>query len=328
MRALVTGATGFIGNHVARVLQEHGFSVSVLARRQSNMANLKGLGAKVFFGDLKDKDSLKDALKGCGALFHVAASYSFWSPDPGEVYEINVGGTLNIMEAAFEQGCEKIVYTSSESTIATPKGQKIGREGELNRPQDVYGHYKRSKVLAEMEVKRLCKKGWPIVIVNPTAPIGERDIKPTPTGKIVLDLLKGRMPAYINTGLNVVDVEDVARGHLLALKKGEAGQNYVLGDRNMSLGQILDMVAELAKKKPPRVRIPIWAAFCAACADELVRGRLLRCCPRIPLAAVNTARKFRYFDTSKARRELGFSSGPIEAAFEKSIKWFLKERYA
>ncbi len=327
MRVLVTGATGFIGSHVARQLVQQGFDVAVLARPQSDMRNIQGLEADICYGDLKDKKSLKQALRGCRALFHVAASYTFWSPRPDEVYEVNVKGTLNIMEAAESQGIERIVYTSSESTIAIPKGQKTGREGELNRPSDVYGYYKRSKVLAEIEVARLCGKGWPIVTVNPTAPIGERDIKPTPTGRIVLDLLNGAMPAYINTGINVVDVEDVARGHLLAFEKGKAGQNYILGNKNMSLSQILELVARLAQKKPPRTRIPVWAALCAACADEIIRGRVLGKCPRIPLAAVNTARKFRYFDTSKACRELGFKAGPIEEAFSKSINWFIKENY-
>ncbi|MGM0365308.1 MAG: hopanoid-associated sugar epimerase [Actinomycetota bacterium] len=327
MRVLVTGATGFIGSHVARKLKEEGFEVAVLARPQSDKRNLEGMEARVCHGDLRDRESLKEALKGCGALFHVAASYSFWSPDPAEFYEVNVKGTANIIEEALSLGCRKIVYTSSESTVAIPKGQKLGTEGAINRPEDVYSHYKRSKVLAEMEVRRLCEKGWPITIVNPTTPIGERDIKPTPTGRIVLDFLNGAMPAYINTGLNVVDVEDVARGHVLALEKGEAGRNYILGNRNMSLAEILELVAGLAKKKAPRFRIPMWAAFSAACADELIRGKILKKCPRIPLAAVNTARKFRYFDTGRARKELGLVPGPIEEAFSKSINWFIREGY-
>jgi len=327
MRVLVTGATGFIGSHVARKLVEEGFEVVALARPQSNTRNLDGCKVRICYGDLKNKQSLEDALKGCRALFHVAASYSLWSPDPKQVYAVNVEGTVNIMEAAVAQGCQKIVYTSSESTIAIPKGSGLGTEGAINSPQDVYGHYKRSKVLAEMEVARLCSRGWPITIVNPTTPIGERDIKPTPTGRIVLDFLNGAMPAYINTGLNVVDVEDVARGHVLALEKGKVGQNYILGNKNMSLAEILGLIAKLAKKKPPRFCIPFWAAFSAACVDELVRGRILKRCPRIPLAAVKTARKFRYFDCSKAKNELGFAPGPIEDAFSKSISWFIKEGY-
>ncbi len=327
MRALVTGATGFIGSHVARELIRQGFDVAVLVRSQSDRRNLQGLKVRLFLGDLTDKDSLARALKGCQALFHVAASYSFWTRDPRKMYAANVGGTVNIMEAAQAAGVQKVVYTSSESTLAIPKGQKLGREGALNRPQDVYSHYKRSKVLAERAVRDLCAQGWPIVVVNPTAPIGPRDIKPTPTGKIVLDFLNGAMPAYVNTGLNVVDVEDVARGHVLAFQKGQTGQHYVLGNENMSLAQILQLTARLARKRPPRVRIPLWAAFGAACADELVRGKMLRKCPRIPLAAVNTARKCRYFDISKAKKELGFSVGPIEDAFTKSINWFAKEHY-
>ncbi|MDD3776880.1 MAG: NAD-dependent epimerase/dehydratase family protein [Actinomycetota bacterium] len=327
MKALVTGATGFIGSHVAEKLIKEGFEVRALVRPESNLSNLSGLDVKLCYGDLTNRESLDDAVKGCDSLFHVAASYSFWCRDALLPYRVNVEGTRNIMEAAVDHGVEKIIYTSSESTIAIDKNQPLGTEGRLNHPQQVYSHYKRSKVLAEMEVAKLCGQGWPIVIVNPTAPIGSRDIKPTPTGKIVLDFLQGKMPAYVNTGLNIIDVEDVAAGHLLAYHKGKCGQSYILGHENMTLRQILEMVANLAGLKPPKIQIPLWVAAGAACFDQLISDKILKKHPRIPLAAVKTAAKKRFFDCSKAKQELGLKPGPVQDAFTKSINWFKEEGY-
>ncbi|MCG9478757.1 MAG: NAD-dependent epimerase/dehydratase family protein [Actinomycetia bacterium] len=327
MKALVTGATGFIGSHVAEKLIQEGFEVRVLVRQQSSQRNLENLEVELCYGDLTHKQSLAQAVKGCDALFHVAASYSFWCRDARLPYQVNVEGTKNIMEAALQAGVKKIVYTSSESTIAIDKNMSLGVEGRLNRPQDVYSHYKRSKVLAEMEVAKLCQQGWPIVIVNPTAPIGARDIKPTPTGKIVLDFLNGGMPAYVNTGLNVIDVEDVAYGHVLAYHQGKYGQSYILGNENMTLKQILETVAAISGRKPPKTQIPFWVAMGAACADQFISGKILKRHPKIPLAAVKTAAKKRFFDCSKAREELGLKPGPVQQAFVKSINWFKEEGY-
>ncbi len=326
MKALVTGATGFIGSHVAKRLIEHGWQVNVLARKSSNLGNLEDLDVNICYGDLKDYGSLLEAASGCKALFHVAASYSFWSPDPAEVYRINVKGTRNVIKAALSSGAEKIVYTSSESTMKVSNGE-IGREGAICHPEEVAGDYKRSKVLAEAEVRKLCQKGCPVIIVNPTTPIGEKDIKPTPTGKVIVDFLANRMPAYVNTGLNFIDVEDVAEGHVMALEQGEIGQNYILGNRNLTLKQMLEILAEITGLDAPRRQIPIWLALSAAYVDEFFSGKVLKKHPRIPLPAVKTARKFRFFDCSKAVKELQLPQSSVEDAFYKSIKWFKEKGY-
>ncbi len=326
MKVLVTGATGFVGSNVAKKLIERGYEVNVLARPESNLLNIEDLSVNICYGDLTDYDSLKKAASGCKGLFHVAASYSFWSRNPEKVYNINVGGTKNAIKAALAVGIEKIVYTSSESTIKVGKG-KIGREGAINKLSDVAGDYKRSKVLAEIKVRDMCRKGYPVIIVNPTTPIGQRDIKPTPTGRIILDFLLGRMPAYVNTGLNVIDVEDVAMGHVLAFENGRVGQNYLLGNKNLTLKQILETLAKLTKRKAPSTQIPIWLALSAAYFDEFFSGKLLKKPPRIPLPAVQTAKKFRFFDCSKAVNELKIPQSPVEEAFNKSINWFKEKGY-
>jgi len=327
MRVLVTGATGFIGSNVAKKLIEAGFEVNALIRESSNKLNIRGLPLEIFYGDLRNKESLKKAIKGCKGLFHVAASYSFWSPYPGEFYETNVEGTKNIIQAAAEAGVYKIVYTSSESTIKISGNGKLGCEGEMSNLYELAGDYKRSKLLAEMEVLEFCKRNYPIVIVNPTTPIGSGDIKPTPTGKLVLDFLNGKIPAYVNTGLNIIDVEDVALGHLLAFEKGKIGERYLLGNKNLSLKQILEIIAGITGMNPPKVQIPLWLAMTAAYIDEFISGKILKKHPAIPVAAVKTARKFRYFDCSKAIYELGLPQTSVEIAFKKSIKWFRENGY-
>ncbi len=326
LRALVTGSTGFIGANIVRELLAFGFDVNVLIRKNSNMFNIEGLPVKIIYGDLLDYDSIKEASKKCDALFHAAASYNFWCREPKKTYEINVQGTLNTINASLESGVSKIVYTSSESTLKIEQG-RLGDESKLNSLEDVAGDYKKSKLLAEFEVEKLCKKGYPIVTVNPTAPIGPWDVKPTPTGRIVVDFLNKRMPAYVNTGMNVIDVKDLAVGHLLAYEKGVIGQRYVLGNRNVTLKEIFEIMGKISNIKPPTRSIPIGLAYFFSVFDEFISGKVLKKCPRVPKAAVKTARKFRYFDCRKAIDDLGLPQSPIEDAFYRSIKWFKEKNY-
>ncbi|MFC2145291.1 hopanoid-associated sugar epimerase [Actinomycetota bacterium] len=326
MRFLVTGATGFVGSHIAHKLLESGHDVNVLVRKTSSTRNIQGLPFKVVYGDLRDMDSLKKAASGCKGLFHAAAMYGFWARNPQDFYDINVEGTRNIIEAAISQGLEKIVYTSSESTLDSGSGTN-GNGYKLASIDDVFGDYKRSKLLAEIEVLRLCKKGYPVTIVNPTTPIGKGDIYPTPTGKIVLDMLNGAMPAYVNTGLNIIDVEDVAEGHLLAYEKGVCGERYVLGNENLTLKDMLEMIAGIAGLDAPKVQIPLGAARFLAYIDEFLSGKIFKKHPKIPLAAVKTAYKFKYYDCSSDAKKLGLDPGPVKMAFEKSIRWFKENGY-
>jgi dihydroflavonol-4-reductase len=326
MKALVTGATGFIGANLVRRLIEEGFEVRVLVREKSPRSNIMGLDVEIAVGDLNDKASLDAAISGCNVLFHAAASYVFWTRDPAAVYAANVGGTENVLLAALEAGVEKVVYTSTETTIGVPSGG-LGRETNVSTIDTLYGDYKKSKLLAEQVALRMCEQGLPVTIVNPTMPLGAWDIKPTPTGQVVVDFLNGRMPAYVNTGLNLIDVDDVARGHLLALEKGKVGERYILGHRNSSLRELLELLGTVTGIKAPSVRIPIGLAVAAGAVDEFVEGRLLRRHPRIPLAAVRTARKIRHFDCAKAVQELGLPQSPIEEALDRAVAWFRQNGY-
>jgi len=328
MKALVTGATGFIGSNVVRELLSQGYQVRALVRPGSNRRNLDGLPVEEAVGDLRDRTSLERSLEGCDFLFHVAAAYSFWTPDPREVYETNVEGTAKLLSAALLMGIRKVVYTSTESTVGVPGNGAPGSEERMTDPSHLSGHYKRSKFLAEQVALRACLEGLPLVVVNPTTPVGPRDAKPTPTGQIVVDFLRRRMPAYVNTGLNLVDVRDVARGHILALEKGRIGERYLLGNRNLTLKQILDLLARITGLPAPRIRIPIWVALAAARADEFVAKRVTGKPPRIPVAAVKTARQFRHFDCSKAVNELGLPQTPVEKALEDAVRWFRENGYA
>ena len=326
MRFLVTGATGFVGSHIVIKLLENGHDVNVLVRKTSNTRNIQGFPLKVVYGDLRDKDSLKKAAYGCKGLFHAAAMYGFWARNPQDFYDINVEGTKNVIEAAISQRLEKIVYTSSESTL-DPGSSNGGNDYKLALVDDVFGDYKKSKLLAEIEVLSLCKKGYPVTIVNPTTPIGAGDIHPTPTGKIVLDMLNRAIPAYVNTGLNIIDVEDVAEGHLLAYEKGGCGDRYVLGNENLTLKDMLEMIARIAELDAPKVQIPLGAARFLAYIDEFLSGKILKRCPKVPLAAVKTAYKFKYYDCTSDVKKLGLDPGPVKLAFEKSIRWFKENGY-
>ena len=327
MKVLVTGATGFIGGNLARALIRKGYEVRVLVRPQSDRRNIRDLNAEVCVGDLTDVPSLDTALKGCEGLFHVAAAYTFWSADPQSIYDSNVTGTENILNAAARAGVRKIVYTSSESTLKIPTGDASCDSYTLNDPATLPGDYKRSKCRAEQRVMELCAEGLPVVVVNPTTPVGPYDIKPTPTGSIIVNFINGKMPAFVNTGLNVIDVEDVAAGHILAMEKGRCAERYVLGNRNVTLREILVILAGITGLKAPTVNIPIWTAMAASYVDEFINGKILHRSPGIPLAAVKAARKFRHFDCSRSVTELGLPQTPIEEAFEKAVLWFYRNNY-
>lgn len=337
MKVLLTGATGFIGGNIARKLCENGFETKVLVRENSNTLNIEKLPVIISYGDLCDKNSLQKALKGCNGLFHTAAKYSFWAKNPESFYKVNVEGTKNIINAAIEAGVEKIVYTSSESTIKLPEknessnksnknNQKINHY-ETNDINCVAGDYKKSKILAELEVLKMIEKKWPVIIINPTTPIGPGDVKPTPTGKIILDYLNRKMPAYVNTGLNIVDVEDVAIGHLLAFQKAKIGKRYIIGNKNLTLKQIFEILENITKIKAPKIEIPLWIAKSLGYIDEFFSGKVLKKYPKIPVAAVKTAYKYRFFDCTKDIEELGIDLTPVEISFEKAIKWFKDNRY-
>ena len=314
---LVTGASGFLGWHVARALSERGFAVRALVRPGSSV---EGLPVERATGDLRDPASLERAVAGCGLLFHVAADYRLWSKDPSELYRSNVDGTRNLLEAARRAGIERVVYTSTVGCIGIPHGG-VGDETTPVTLEEMAGDYKRSKFLAEQVVLEFAGDGLPVVIVNPTAPIGDHDVKPTPTGKIVLDFLKGDMPAFIDTGLNVVDVRDTAIGHLLACERGRAGERYILGSENLTLEQILGLLAEITGRKAPRMKLPYAVAWCAGACSTAWAG-LTGTPPRVPIEGVRMARKKMWVTHEKARRELGFEPGPARTALARAVEWF------
>jgi dihydroflavonol-4-reductase len=331
MKTLVTGATGFLGSHVARQLAERGETVRVLVRQSSNVRALEGFVAERFEGDLRDAASLDRALAGVSRVFHVAADYRLWARDPREIYASNVAGTRNLLEAARRARVEKFVYTSTVATIAVPhatgaRANDLPNETTQSSLADMIGHYKRSKFEAEQCALRAAANGLPVVIVNPTTPVGPGDLKPTPTGKIIVDFLNGRMPGYVDTGLNFVPVEDCARGHLLAAELGRVGERYILGGRNLTLKQMLDMLAAISGRRAPKWKFPHALAYAAGCVDA-VTSRLTGREPQIPLEGVRMARHKMFVDGSKSERELGFTHGPIEAALERAIGWYESNGY-
>ena len=317
---LVTGGTGFLGNHIVRKLCAEGFSVRVLARRTSPLDLLESLPVEVAFGDLLDRESLRKAAAGCDTVFHVAADYRLWARHPQELYRNNVEGTEQILAAAQEAGIRRFVYTSTVGTIGFTSGAEA-TEADFPNPRALAGHYKRSKFLAEQVALRYARQGFPVVVVNPTAPVGEGDRRPTDTGKIILDFLNRRMPAYLDTGLNLVDVRDVAEGHWAAMLRGKPGERYILGGQNLSLKEILDTLARITGLPSPRVRIPYGVAFCAGAVNSAVAFLTGRP-PRIPWDGVKMARYKMYVSTAKAQRELGYRAGPVEAALERAVEWF------
>ena len=326
MKALVTGASGFIGGNLVRELVRQGVEVRALVRNGHNNKGLAELGLEVRLGDLCREDSLDAAVAGCEVVFHVAAQYSLWVPDVKAMYETNVGGTRRLLEAALRHGVTKVVYTSSVATLAIPRDGRPGTEERQASPEDLVGHYKRSKLLAEKAVMEMCQQGLPVVVVNPSTPVGRGDVKPTPTGQIVLDYLKRRMPAYVDTGLNLVDVGDVIQGHILALEKGKVGERYILGNKNLTLQQIFGILEQVSGIPAPRVRLPLWLALGVAYSDEFL-SRIRSCQPRATVVGVRMAAKHMYFDASKAVRELGLPQTPVEQSLERAVRWFRDKGY-
>ena len=324
--ALVTGATGFVGSAVARRLLAEGMAVRVLARPGSDRRNLAGLDVGVAEGDLTDAASLARACAGCQALFHVAADYRLWAPKPEELYRANVEGSKALLTAARAAGVERIVYTSSVAVLGIPKDGSPGDEDTPVRVDDMIGHYKRSKFLAEEAVRQMAGEGLPVVIVNPSTPIGPRDLKPTPTGRIVLDAAAGKMPAYVDTGLNLAHVDDVAEGHWLAYKKGMLGRRYVLGGADLSLREILAMVAGLVGRKPPRIRLPHSAVLPVAYVSEAF-ARLTGVPPVATVEEVRMSKKRMYFSSAKAQRELGYRARPAIEALRDAVEWYRDNGY-
>ncbi len=314
---LVTGASGFIGWHVARMLVEAGHRVRALVRPGSLVREIE---VETVTGDLRDKDSLQRAAAGCGLIFHVAADYRLWAAEPEDMYRTNVEGTKNLLEAAREAHVDRVVYTSTVGCIGVPR-DGIGDEGSPVGLEDMTGAYKRSKYLAEQMALEFARNGLPVVIVNPTAPVGDHDVKPTPTGKIVLDFLKGDMPAFIDTGLNLVDVADTAKGHLLAAERGRPGERYILGCENLTLAQILGRLAALTGRKAPAVRLPYAVAYAAGVAST-AWANVTGAEPRVPLDGVRMARKKMFVSHEKASRELGFSPLGVDGALTRAIEWF------
>ena len=326
MTTLVTGATGFLGSHVARQLAERGECLRVLVRESSELRAIEGLAAERFVGDLRDAASLDRAMAGVTRVYHVAADYRLWSRNPRELYESNVTGTQNLLAAARRAHVERFIYTSTVATIAVPRDGALPNEGTHATLDDMIGHYKCSKLLAEQEALRAAEAGMPVVIVNPTTPVGPGDWKPTPTGKIIVDFLNGRMPGYVDTGLNFVGVEDCAAGHLLAAELGKPGERYILGARNLTLKELLDALARISGRRAPRWKFPHAVAYAAAAADTAM-SRMLGRAPQIPLEGARMARHKMFVDASKAPRELGFAPGPVEAALERAVRWYEANGY-
>ena len=327
LRAFVTGATGFLGSHVARVLSEGGAELRLLVRPTSSLKNLQGLKAETATGDLRDPASLEKAMSGCDTVFHVAADYRLWVRDPGEMYRSNVDGTRAILEAARKNNVRRVVYTSSVATIGFRKDGRPADEDSPVSVADMIGHYKRSKFMAEQIAMEAGRSGLHVVTVNPTTPIGEQDVKPTPTGRIVVDFLKRKFPAYVETGLNLVDVRECARGHVAALEKGRTGERYILGGEDLTLKQILDKLGAITGLPSPKVKLPYLFAFAAGVVDEAITGMLLRREPRATVDTVRMGKKEMFASSAKAEKELGWKIVPVENALRRAVEWFQANGY-
>jgi dihydroflavonol-4-reductase len=326
MRAFVTGASGFVGGHLVRVLLDRGVEVSCLVRESSPRQNLQGLPVAIVHGDLRDPQAVRRGLEGARVVFHCAADYRLYVPEPGPMYESNVEGTRNVLRAAADCGVERVVYTS---TVGALGRDPAGGASDENTPvalEDMVGHYKRSKFLAERVAEEWAGRGLGVVIVNPSAPVGERDVKPTATGRMILDFLRGRMRAYVDTGLNLIDVRDVATGHVLAAEKGRIGERYILGHRNLTLKEIFDALSRITGIRSPHLRLPHWIPLAAAAVDTAL-ARVLGRAPRLELDAVRLSRHRMFFECGKAVRELGLPQTPIEGALERAVEWFRMHGY-
>lgn len=328
MRTLVTGGTGFVGSAVVRRLLVAGYEVRALARPSSDRRNLEKLPVEVVTGDLSDRVSLDRALAGCEALYHVAADYRLWARNPSSIYQTNVTGTINIMLAALEARVKRIIYTSSVATLGYAPPGGLADESTPVKERDMIGDYKHSKYLADEAVRRLVKeKALPAVIVNPSTPVGPRDIKPTPTGRIIVEALRGRMPAYVETGLNVVHVDDVAEGHLLAYERGRIGERYILGGENMTLRTILTAIASLCGRRPPRIRLPHNLVLPIAYACEGLARLTGSFEPLTTVNGVRMSQKRMFYSSDKARRELGYAPRDALSALSDAVQWFREHGY-
>ena len=327
MKTLITGANGFVGSAVLRLLINKGHEVRALVRPDSDRRNFDGIELEVIEGDLRNTDSLERAVKDCNNVFHIAADYRLWLPDPDAMYATNVHGTRDLIIAATEAGVERIVYTSSVATLGINKNGMVSDETTPVTLEDMIGHYKRSKYLAEQEVHKLVKEmASPVVIVNPSTPVGPRDVKPTPTGRIVLDTIRQRMPAYVETGLNIVHVDDVANGHLLALEKGNIGERYILGGDNMTLAEILEYICVNQGMTPPTIRLPHNLVLPIAWIMERIAS-ITHKEPRATVESVRMSKKIMFFSSEKARKDLDYKSRPGLEGLEDAIKWFNAENY-
>jgi dihydroflavonol-4-reductase len=319
--ALVTGGNGFVGCHVVRALLARGDHVRVLVRKDADLSALEELDCELAIGDVRDRDSVEQAVRGCNEVYHVAADYRLWVPDAAPMYATNVEGTRNVLAAARAANVARVVYTSTVGTLGIPRDGP-GREDTPVGLGDMVGPYKRSKFLAEQAALEAVSAGVPVVIVNPSTPVGPLDYKPTPTGRVIVDFLNGRMPAYMDTGLNLVDVEDVARGHLLAAERGVVGEKYILGAENLTLEHLLGRLAALSGVPAPRVRIPYAVAYGFALGAEAVARTITKRPPRASLTEVRMARKRMFFDSAKARAALGYRPGPVDDALSRAIEFF------
>jgi dihydroflavonol-4-reductase len=328
MKVFVTGATGFVGHHVARELAAQGAELRLLVRKSSNLANLDGIHGETHVGDLSDPESIRPALVGCDALMHVAADYRLWIPDPAAMYRANVDGTRELLRIAREVGVPRVVYTSSVATMGFRADGLIVNEDTPVSLDKMVGHYKRSKFLAEQEAIAAARAGQQVMILNPTTPVGSHDSKPTPTGRIFVDFLNRKFPAYVDTGLNLVDVTEVAKTHVAALEVGRPGERYILGGENLTLKQILDKMAAITGIPSPTVQIPFAVAATYAFFEENITGRLRGKEPRATLEEVRMGRKKMFASSAKAQQELGFRVAPVYPAMRAAIEWFRANGYA
>ena len=326
--SFVTGGTGFVGSHVIEKLVSRGEKVRALVRPQSDLRNLNGFPSELVKGDLRSTETFSKALKGCDVLYHVAAEYTLWAREPKVLYESNVQGTLNIIKHALNAGVKKIVYTSTVGVLGIPKNGESGNEDTHVLLTDMISHYKRSKFMAEEEVRCLARQGAPIIIVNPSTPVGSRDAKPTPTGQMIVDFLKKKMIGYVETGLNLIDVEDAAEGHLLAAQRGRVGERYILGNQNLSLKEIFGILSKISGIPMPLFKMPHWAALGLAYMNTAYSDLITHRPPSIPVDGVKMAKKIMFFDSSKAVRELGLPQSSVQEALRKAVTWFLEKGYA
>ena len=322
MKTLVTGGSGFIGSHIVRELTDQGRDVRVLVEEGAGTENLDGLDVERVTGDVRDREAVRGALKGCDSLFHAAAIYALWLPDPSVIYEVNVDGTRIVMEEAADAGVERIVYTSSIAALGVEDGFKSSTEETPFNQWRNANDYIKSKVMADMEVASLVQRGLPAVTVCPAFPFGERDIGPTPTGDLIVKILRRAVPGYLEGGINLVDVEDVAKGHVLAAQKGRAGERYILGNENITIRAFMEMVSDIAGVKAPLRKLPYAAALAIGVGGELLSRFVTKRPPLVTVKTVRYGAQYLYFDIAKAQRELGYAPKPVEGSIERAVRWF------